>query len=207
MLDIIDGRVLGALIEKQLTTPDVYPLSLNALVLACNQSTARDPVMSLSAGDVTESIARLKELKLARIVHPSHGRSVTKYRQVTDESLGLEPGEVAVVGMLLLRGPQTAGELRTRSERLHGYAGVDEVERTLAALAERSEPLVERLQRAPGQKEARWRQLLADEARTSLGSTEVDTPSRGSALAALDARVATLEERLARIEAALAELL
>ncbi len=206
MLDIIDGRVLGALIEKQLTTPDIYPLSLNALSLACNQSTARDPVMNLSSHDVEESLARLKERKLARFVHPSHGRSVTKYRQVCDEALGLEPNELAVVGLLLLRGPQTSGELRTRSERLHGFDSVAAVDATLAALGEREVPLVERLERAPGQKEARWRQSLADEAVTVPGES-VAAPSRGSALAALEERVETLESRIARLEAALAELL
>jgi uncharacterized protein len=206
VLDIIDGRVLGALIEKQLTTPDIYPLSLNALSLACNQSTAREPVMNLSSHDVEESLARLKEQKLARFVHPSHGRSVTKYRQVCDEFLGLEPGELAVVGLLLLRGPQTSGELRTRSERLHGFDTVAAVETTLAALAERTEPLVVRLERSAGQKEARWRQLLADESVTILGES-LAAPSRGSALAALEERVESMESRIARLEAALAELL
>ncbi len=206
MLDIIDGRVLGALIEKQLTTPDIYPLSLNALTMACNQSTARDPVMSLSGGDVEESIARLKEHKLARVVHPSHGRSVTKFRQVSDESLGLEPGELAVIGLLLLRGAQTSGELRTRAERLHAFAGVAEVDGVLAGLAGRPEPLAERLERAPGQKEARWRQLLADEASPATGAATT-APSRGSALAALEERVDELESRVVRLEAALAELL
>lgn len=206
MLDIIDGRVLGALIEKQLTTPDIYPLSLNALSLACNQSTAREPVMNLSGPDVEESLARLKERKFARFVHPSHGRSVTKYRQVCDESLGLESGDLAVVGLLLLRGAQTSGELRTRSERLHGFDTVAEVENTLAALAARAEPLVVRLERAAGQKEARWRQLLADESVPVHGES-MAAPNRGSALGALEERVETLESRIARLEAALAELL
>ena len=206
MLDIIDGRVLGALIEKQLTTPDIYPLSLNALSLACNQSTAREPVMNLSGPDVEESLARLKEQKFARFVHPSHGRSVTKYRQVCDESLGLESGDLAVVGLLLLRGAQTSGELRTRSERLHGFDTVAEVENTLAALAARAEPLVVRLERAAGQKEARWRQLLADESVPVHGES-MAAPNRGSALGALEERVETLESRIARLEAALAELL
>ena len=206
MLDIIDGRVLGALIEKQLTTPDIYPLSLIALSLACNQSTAREPVMNLSGPDVEESLARLKERKFARFVHPSHGRSVTKYRQVCDESLGLESGDLAVVGLLLLRGAQTSGELRTRSERLHGFDTVAEVEKTLAALAAREEPLVVRLERAAGQKEARWRQLLADESVPVHGES-MAAPNRGSALGALEERVETLESRIARLEAALAELL
>ena len=206
MLDIIDGRVLGALIEKQLATPDIYPLSLNALSLACNQSTAREPVMNLSSHDVEESLARLKERKFTRFVHPSHGRSVTKYRQVCDESLELEPGELAVVGLLLLRGPQTSGELRTRSERLHGFDTVAAVETVLAALAERDEPLVVRSERAAGQKEARWRQLLADES-VAVHGESIAAPSRGSALAALEERVEALESRIARLEAALADLL
>jgi uncharacterized protein len=133
-------------------------------------------------------------------------RTVTKYRQVCDENLALEPSELAVVGLLLLRGPQTSGELRTRSERLHGFDTVAAVENTLAALAARDEPLVVRLERAAGQKEARWRQLLADESAPIAGET-VAAPSRGSALAALEERVETLESRIARLEAALAELL
>ena len=215
MLDIIDGRVLGALIEKQLTTPDIYPLSLNSLTSACNQSTAREPVMSLSGGDIEESLARLKEQRLARFVHPSHGRSVTKYRQVVDENLGLEPGELAVLGVLLLRGPQTSGELRTRTERMHGFVNVAEVEQVLHVLASRPEPMAERLERHPGQKESRWRQLVADEPEPIAGLNAgsggfgdgAAGPGRASALATLEGRVATLEERIVRLEAALADLL
>ena len=164
MISVTDGRVLGTLIEKEATTPDQYPLSGNALLLGCNQSTNRDPIMHLEAAEIDDAIVTLKEQRLARIVHPTHGRGVTKYRHVVGETLGLEADELAVLGVLLLRGPQTSGELRMRTERQHPFSSVGEVEDTLARLAARDEPLAIHLERQPGQKEARWQQLLAEEA-------------------------------------------
>src|SRR4051794_16205371 len=117
MLTIIEGRVLGCLLEKERTTPDQYPLSLNALVLACNQSTSRDPVMTLEAHDVESAITSLKLAGLTRLVHPSHGRSVTRFRQVADEHHDWTRAQSALMAMLLLRGPQTLAELKSRTER------------------------------------------------------------------------------------------
>ena len=117
MLTVIEGRVVGCLLEKERTVPDQYPLTLNTLVSACNQSTSREPVMHLDEHEVDAALTSLKTQGLLRFVHPSHGRSVTRYRQIADEVWELEPDAAAVVGVLLLRGPQTAAELRQRTER------------------------------------------------------------------------------------------
>jgi uncharacterized protein len=157
------GRVLGSLVEKQLTTPQQYPLSLHALASACSQSTNRTPVMSLDDGAVERALAELKALRLVRFVLPSHGKSVTRFRHVLDEVYGLDDSRTALVAVLLLRGPQTPGELRTRSERMAAFASVHEVVAELEVLARPPEPLVRLLARQPGQKEDRWQQLLAAE--------------------------------------------
>jgi uncharacterized protein YceH (UPF0502 family) len=171
------GRVIGSLIEKQLTTPQQYPLSLNALVLACNQVSNRDPVVQYDERLVDDTLVSLKDAGLVRFVHPSHGRSVIRYRQVLDERLGLDNQELALVGVLLLRGAQTPGELRSRTERMADFDGVGAIERDLERLGALPEPLVARLSRRPGQKEDRWTQLLMVDAPPSdLG---------GSGLAAL----------------------
>jgi uncharacterized protein YceH (UPF0502 family) len=160
-LDAEEGRVIGSLIEKQLTTPQQYPLTLNSLVLACNQSSNRDPVVSYDERTVEQTLTALKTAGLVRFVHPSHGRSVIRYRQVLDERLALDETELALVGVLLLRGPQTVGELRIRTERMATFDGITGVETELGRLLAQPEPLVARLPRRPGQKEERWIQLLA----------------------------------------------
>jgi uncharacterized protein YceH (UPF0502 family) len=162
-VDIVEGRILGSLIEKQLTTPQQYPLSLNALVLACNQTSNRDPVTSLDEPTVEASLATLKEKGLVRYVLPSHGRSVVRYRQVLDERLGLDERQMALLGVLLLRGPQTVGELRVRTERMARFDSTEDIERDLEGLTRGEEPFVVRLARRPGQKEQRWAHLLGDE--------------------------------------------
>ena len=160
------GRVIGSLIEKQLTTPQQYPLSLNALVQACNQLSNRDPVVSYDERVVDETLLSLKEAGLVRFVHPSHGRSVTRYRQVLEERLGLDDQQLALVAVLLFRGPQTEGELRARTERMASFAGISTLEGELGRLAALPEPVAARLARRPGQKEERWTQLLMDAAPT-----------------------------------------
>jgi len=201
MLTVIEGRVLGCLLEKERTTPDQYPLSLNALVLACNQSTARDPLMTIDPHDVEAAITTMKANGLARLVHPSHGRSVTRYRQVADEHFRWMPEQAAVIAVLLLRGPQTVAELRARTERQHAFRTPEEVEDTLRALASGDEPLVALLERAPGQKELRWRQLLAEEAEPPARHAAASPPG------AMAERINELEARVARLEAAIADLL
>ena len=204
MLTVIEGRVLGCLLEKERTTPDQYPLSPNALVLACNQSTARDPIMVVEVHDVDAAITSMKTQGLARLVHPSHGRSVTRYRQVADEHFGWSPAQAAVLSVLLVRGPQTTAELRTRTERQHAFSDLEAVETTLGTLTtmpDGAEPLVVQLERGPGQKELRWQQLLAEEAEPTARHASVSLPG------AMADRVAELEARVAKLEAALADLL
>jgi hypothetical protein len=200
VLSIAEGRVLGCLMEKERTVPDQYPLTANSLVSACNQSTARDPLMHLDEPEVLAVVTALKAAGLLRFVHPSHGRSVTRYRQVADEHWGLDRAEAALLALLLLRGPQTAAELVGRSGRLHEFASVTAAEIGLRTLAERE--LVELTERQPGQKEQRWRQLVAEQAEVSPSSHSGGAPSGG-----LADRVAELEARVARLEAALADLL
>jgi len=149
-------RVLGALLEKQATTPDAYPLTLKALVTACNQTTSRDPVVDFDVNLVETTCQALKAKGLLRIVHPAAGERATKYRQILDEQLGLDASEKALVAVLLLRGAQTVPELKSRTERMCGFAGLEEVESALARLSSRSDrPLVTLLERASGQREAR----------------------------------------------------
>ena len=154
-----EGRVVASLVEKQLTIPQHYPLTLNALVAACNQSTSRDPVSAYSEQEVLDAVESLRAKRLVRAVLPSHGRSVVRYRHVLDETLGLDAGQLAVLAVLELRGPQTVAELRVRSERL---AAVGPVDHELELLASREEPLAAQVARRPGQKEDRWQSLLSE---------------------------------------------
>ena len=155
-----EARVLGCLIEKQATTPDSYPLTLNALRNACNQSTSRDPVVSYTDHDVDTALASLRERGLTRTVHSSSKRA-TKYRHIAAEALQLDPAELALISVLMLRGPQTLGELKSRSERQHHFGSTDDVAAALSSLAARPQPLALQLERRPGQKDARWVHLLA----------------------------------------------
>ena len=159
-----EGRIIGSLVEKQLTTPQQYPLTLNALVMACNQSSNRDPVVSYSEHLVEVAVGALRDAGLAGFMYPSHGRSVTRYRHVLSERLGLDERELALLAVLLLRGPQTAGELRSRTERMASFDGIGAIDADLERLSKRQEPLVVRLPRRQGQKEERWAQLLTVDA-------------------------------------------
>jgi hypothetical protein len=156
-----EGRVLGCLVEKQLTTPQQYPLTENALITACNQTTNRDPVVSYDVSTVRITVRGLREKGLLRMVHRSGERS-EKHQHLLDSALGLTPGQVSLLAVLLLRGPQTLAELRVRSERMHAFETVTQVQEALDALTERDEPLVALLERQPGRKEARYGQLLVD---------------------------------------------
>ena len=153
-------RVLGCLIEKEATTPDAYPLTLNSLRNACNQSTSRDPVVTYSEHEIDEALTSLRGRGWTRTVHSTSNRAV-KFRHVLPDVLGLDPGETAVISVLMLRGAQTVGELKGRTERQHRFDSIDDVAGVLAALAGRAHPLVQRLDRQPGQKDARWIHLLA----------------------------------------------
>ena len=173
-----EARVIGCLIEKQLTTPDQYPLTLNALLLACNQSSNRDPVVTFDEGTVERALAALKVAGLVRVVHPSHGRSVTRYQQLLGEQVAISERQAALVSVLLLRGPQTGGELRSRSARLSGFDDIAEVDMELEHLSRLPDPVVARLPRRPGQKEERWVQLLTDSATGIPGQPADDVPGR-----------------------------
>lgn len=159
-LSATEIRVLGSLVEKQLTTPQQYPLTLNALTLAASQSSNRDPVVDYDEPTVEDAATSVKSKGLARFVHPSHGRSALRYAHTLDEALGLDTRPLALLGVLMLRGPQTLGELRTRTERMVQFSDLREVQAELDALGARTEPLVVRLRRGPGQKEDRYGQLL-----------------------------------------------
>src|SRR5688500_12706760 len=159
--DAVELRVLGCLIEKQRTTPDQYPLSLNALRLACNQSTNRDPVVDYDEPQIRAALDRLSHRGWSRLASGPGSRAV-KYRHLFDEAVRLSGPELSVLAVLMLRGPQTIGELKQRTERLHAFASTGEVDQTLHELAQRE--LVARLERRPGQKEERWTQLLGADA-------------------------------------------
>jgi uncharacterized protein YceH (UPF0502 family) len=185
--DAVELRVLGCLIEKQRTTPDVYPLSLNALRLACNQSTNREPVVDYDEPAIRDALQRLSSKGWVRLASGPTSRAV-KYRHLFDEALGLSGSEISLLTVLMLRGAQTVGELKSRSERLHHFASLAEVDESLHELAGRE--LVERLDRRPGQKEERWEQRLGDTAEAASPA-----PARSS----LEERVRTLEEQVAEL--------
>jgi uncharacterized protein len=202
-LDAVEIRVLGCLIEKQRTTPDTYPLSLNALRLACNQATNRDPVVDYDDATIRAAIDRLSRRGWVRLAS-GPGSRVAKYRHLLDEALGRLPSQIALLAVLMLRGPQTPGELKARVERLYPYGSIEDVQKTLEALAEHE--LVERLPRRPGQSQDRYRQLLGGEDPDSPEpppSTDVEpvAPTHSP----LEERIARLEEQVAELQRALAE--
>ncbi|MGE3618910.1 MAG: YceH family protein [Acidimicrobiia bacterium] len=158
-----EARVVACLVEKQATVPDSYPMTLNGLRSACNQSSNRDPVVDYDEHTVLAALDGLKVRRLVRFVHAAHGSRTTRYRHVLDEALGLSPGELALLTVLVLRGPQTAGELRSRAERQHDFDSIGAVEAVLHALADRADPLVRLLGREAGRREPRWVQLLTGE--------------------------------------------
>ena len=200
--DAVEIRVLGCLIEKQRTTPDVYPLTLNALRLACNQSTNRDPVVDYDENTIRSGIERLVQRKWATLASWSTRRSM-KYRHTLEGALDLDDAELSVLAVLMLRGPQTPGELKTRTERLHRFGEMAELTATLDRLIERR--LAESLGRRPGQREERYRHLLGAEGEQPAAAeaeepapAQVEAPSWGGP----DSR----DERLERLEREVAEL-
>ncbi len=205
--DDVELRVLGCLIEKQRTTPDAYPLSVNALRLACNQATNRDPVLDLDEQTVREGLGRLRQRRWARLASGS-GNRAAKYRHLLDEALSLGPEELSVLAVLMLRGAQTPGELNQRTERLHRFGALDGVEATLARLAGRE--LVRALERRPGQKEVRYVQLLGGESEASESAREVAPSPLGGQPPdppeALAARLDRLELEIEQLRGDLAEL-
>jgi uncharacterized protein len=195
-LDPVQIRVLGCLLEKQQATPDAYPLTLNSLRLACNQTTSRDPVVHYDEATVRDAAQRLGQRGWARLAS-YHGSRTTKYRHLLDEALGLSPSERGLICVLMLRGPQTLGELKQRSEKLHPFADLQAVENTLDRLTARD--LGRWLERRPGQKEARYTHLLGDDGapRSDDGPSEGD--SIEGAVNRLRQEVAELREEVAAL--------
>jgi uncharacterized protein YceH (UPF0502 family) len=196
--DAVEIRVLGCLIEKQRTTPDAYPLSLNSLRLACNQATNRDPVVDYDERQIKSALERMSDRSWTRFASGASSRAL-KYRHLLDEALGLSDEDLALLAILMLRGPQTVGELKQRSERLHRFDSLVEIGQALDGLAERE--LVARLERRPGQKEERYAQLLGEGAEVPAAVTPQAPPREEGD------RVATIEERLERLEHGFDELL
>jgi hypothetical protein len=161
-LTVEELRVLGSLVEKELTTPEQYPLTLNALVLACNQKSNRDPVLDLDESTVSAAVTTSKTKGLVRFVHPSHGRSVLRYAHIMGDALDLSERQLALLAVFVLRGPQTLGELRARTDRMTTFEDLNDLERELVRMNGLDPPIVERLSRRPGQKEERFAHLLGD---------------------------------------------
>ncbi len=191
-------RVLGSLIEKQVTTPDYYPLTLNALTNACNQLNNRDPVVSFDESTVVRALDGLRDKRLATLFHGAESR-VAKYRHNLGDAIPLTPAEIALLCTLMLRGPQTLGELRSRTERLFKFDNLPEVEAALDGLIARTPPLVTRLARQPGTKESRYAQLLG-------GPVEAGPPERILPVETAAASVSTDHDRIASLEQEVADL-
>jgi hypothetical protein len=193
LLNDVEVRVLGSLIEKDITTPDYYPLSLNALVNACNQKNNREPVMNLDEDAVRHALHSLQDKRLAGPAGGADSR-VTKYEHRLQEVFNFDRRETAVLCVLLLRGPQTPGELRGRTERMYKFGALDEVQGTLQRLTERDPPLVKVLPRQPGTKEARYSHLLS----ADLRAWET-APATVATTTADDARIAQLEQQVTEL--------
>ena len=198
-LDPTEVRVAGALAEKSLATPDQYPMSLSALRTACNQKTSRDPVTALAERDVSDAVERLMRRNLAGSTAGS-GHRVVKYRHLLDRGLGLSARELAVLCVLMLRGPQTPGEIRSRTGRLADFASVDDVDETLWLLSDRDQPLATGLPREPGRSAARWAHRLSGEPEAPAAAQEPPGRGQPDAPAARD-RIAELEARISALEA------
>ena len=198
-LDPVEVRILGCLIEKQRTTPDTYPLSLNSLRLACNQTTNRDPVVQYDESTIREALHRLSQRRYSRLAS-GHTSRAYKFRHLLDEALGLDEGELAVLAVLLLRGAQTPGELKQRTERMQGFPDLAAVQDVLDSLVERE--LVLRLARRPGQKEERYLHRLSEEAE---GAAPVES-SEAEPVVAAPPRAPAITGRVDQLESELASL-
>ena len=206
VLSEVETRVLGALVEKELTTPEYYPLSLNALVNACNQKSNRDPVMSLNENAVSQALRDLEKEGLAGPADAMDNR-VTKFGHRLGEVFNLGRRETAILCELLLRGPQTPGELRSRAERMYRFDDLGQVQSTLQLLAQREPPMVKMLPRQPGTKEARYSHLLSGDLQTpgaggGTRSRKRAQRSSGERIARLENEVAALQKEVVRVETA-----
>ena len=206
-LNEIEARVVGALVEKQLTTPEYYPLTLNALVSACNQKNNREPVMTLDADTVSAAVEHLRDRNLVYVFYGSTSR-VPKYKHMLPSYYMLEPDETALLAVLMLRGPQTIGELRERTGRMHTFDGLGEVQEALDRLTRREEPLVTKLDRLPGRKEARFAHLLSGEiTQEAFAAADQTVTSRvvTNGFGDLKGEIESLKSELAALQAEFAE--
>ena len=204
VLTAAQARVLGALVEKEVTTPEYYPLSLNALVNACNQRSNREPVMNLDEDEVRQALHGLEGHRLAGRARSADGR-VAKFEHWRGEAFNLSRAETALLCVLLLRGPQTPGELRSRTERMHRFEEISDVQAGLQKLAERTPPLAAMLPRQPGTKEARYAHLLAGPVE-SIAVAAVAVPSAGAVDSAQEERIAQLEATVEELKQTVAAL-
>jgi uncharacterized protein YceH (UPF0502 family) len=200
--DAAELRVLGCLVEKQRTTPDQYPLSLNSLRLACNQATNRDPVVDYDEATVRAALEKLSRRGWVRLAS-GPGSRVAKYRHLLDDALGRVPSQIALLAVLMLRGPQTPGELKSRVERLYPYGTLEDVQKALDALADAE--LVHVLPRRPGQSQDRWEQLLGGGAAAPVATSAPESARGSETQSPLEERVARLEEQVAELQRALEE--
>jgi len=203
-LNEVEVRVLGCLIEKEMTTPEYYPLSLNALTNACNQKSNRDPVMALAEEDVVRALNRMRFNQLT--VVSGESSRVAKYRHLLAENMGLIPAELAVICELLVRGPQTVGELRTRCERMYSFPDLNAVEEVLKELTERENPLIVRMPRQPGRKEARNAHLFSGLPDMSVEAQEASPEPARVRVMAENERIVKLEEEVAALRTEVAGL-
>jgi uncharacterized protein len=204
VLDPIEARVIGTLIEKRITVPDVYPMTINSLVNGCNQSNNRAPVTSLTESEVTSAVERLRERGFTSLYTGAATR-VPKYSETFCERLGLSTQDVAIMCELMLRGAQTAGEIRARAERMHAFASLDTLEAALQAMNELTPPLVMQLPREAGARAAKWQHMLFGGELADFTSVALP-PSKQVRENALEERIATLEGRVADLEQAIAAL-
>lgn len=203
-LNDVEVRVLGSLVEKELTTPEYYPLSLNSLTNACNQKSNRDPVMALAEEEVVRALDSLRFKQL--VVLSAEGGRVPKYRHLLAEKMGLMPAEQAIICELLLRGPQTIGELRTRGERMHPFGDLAAVEEVLQELIVRETPLIALMPRQPGRKEGRYAQLFCELPEGGEESSETRPEAARQRVVAENERITTLEEEVAALRGEIAAL-
>jgi uncharacterized protein YceH (UPF0502 family) len=205
ILNDVETRVLGSLVEKDVTTPDYYPLSLNALVNACNQKNNRDPVMHLQEDAVQEALSTLQEKRLAGPTSSADSR-VTKYEHRLQEAFNFTRGETAVLCVLLLRGPQTPGELRGRTERMHRFEDLTEVQSTLQRLMQHDPTLVRVLPRQPGTKESRYKHLLAGDVEDAADVAQAPSPASVASNSYDTDRIAHLENEVSNLRKEVADL-
>lgn len=207
ILNETEARIVGALVEKQLTTPEYYPLTLNALISACNQKNNREPVTAFDEMTVTLALERLRDRNIVYVFYGSNSR-VPKYKHMLPNVYELQPPEVAVMDVLLLRGPQTLGELRTRTERLYGFSGLGEIQETLDNLSGREDPLVAKLERLHGQKDARYAHLVSgpiDMERVAAAAAAPRVSGGSERVEALEQEIASLRTEVEDLKTTFAE--